>query len=163
MSHDEPGEQSGTCQSVLFPLSSYTAFTRGFTNGGPNVFFLFFSPDCNMVNLLSQNQQASWTDTHVSTCCVGTLQSTCFLRIQTDVQGSDKCIIPNCDDLQSNDADKMVGFKPLTSTWAKGAHSNEYYFKTSAAAPNFHTVSMTMLASTAAVVALAMAGNAIFA
>lgn len=126
------------------------------------IFDLATNADCNMVNLLSQNQQASWTEMHVSTCCVGTLQSTCYLRSQSDVEGQDKCVIPNCDTLQSNDATKMVGFKPLQSSWGKGEHFNQYYFaKSNGARPSTAAAaSLTLGAAVAVVVAAAGAALA---
>lgn len=79
-----------------------------------------------MNNTLSQNQQAGWTDSIVNTCCTSDKDTTCWYRVQAKVSAQDACRIPSCDDLFSNDQDRMIGFRPLTSTNGQGKYGNTF-------------------------------------
>ncbi|WFC99635.1 hypothetical protein MYAM1_002380 [Malassezia yamatoensis] len=93
---------------------------------------------CTLDNALSENQQAGWTDEIVNTCCTVDSNTTCWFRVQSKVNAEDACKIPNCDDLNSNDQDRMVGFNPLTSTDGKGRYGNVFpiLFLSSAVRPS---------------------------
>lgn len=79
-----------------------------------------------MSNNLSPGQSASWTETTASSCCVASSSSTCYFRMQSAVSSTDRCKIPNCDDLASGDEARMVGFKPLSSNTGSGAQNNTF-------------------------------------
>ncbi|EPQ25948.1 uncharacterized protein PFL1_06403 [Pseudozyma flocculosa PF-1] len=81
---------------------------------------------CQMTNKLSVNQQASWSNGIINTCCVYATYSTCYLRIQSTVSGAEACEIPDCNDLASNDRAKMIGFNALNSTNGQGSLGNIY-------------------------------------
>lgn len=79
---------------------------------------------CNMTNHLAVNQQASWGNGFVNTCCGFDRGSQCWYRRQDSVSGNDECEIPSCEDLYSEDASRMIGFVPLTSTNGEGKYGN---------------------------------------
>ncbi|SNX82867.1 uncharacterized protein MEPE_01573 [Melanopsichium pennsylvanicum] len=79
---------------------------------------------CSMTNHLSVNQQASWGNGFVNTCCGFATGTQCWFRRQEDVSGNDDCTIPSCADLESEDKVKMVGFSPLNSTNGSGKYGN---------------------------------------
>lgn len=81
---------------------------------------------CTLGNDLDGNQQASWTESIVTTCCTGEKTTTCWYRIQAKVEPSDACKIPVCADLNSNDPDKMAGFRPLSGTNGEGKYQNVF-------------------------------------
>ncbi|KAN0061219.1 hypothetical protein ACQY0O_006959 [Thecaphora frezii] len=81
---------------------------------------------CSLTNHLSVNQQASWSTTLTNTCCVYASYSLCYLRLASSVSGSEACLIPNCDELASNDAGRMAGFQALNSTNGEGHLGNRY-------------------------------------
>lgn len=95
---------------------------------------------CTIGNGLSDNQQAGWTDSIINTCCTGTKSSTCWYRVQAKVAAADACRIPNCDDLVTNDPDKMVGFRPLTATTGEGKYGNTFpiLFLSAGVRPSIH-------------------------
>ncbi|WFD31690.1 hypothetical protein MSPP1_002729 [Malassezia sp. CBS 17886] len=95
---------------------------------------------CTFDNPLSPNQQASWTDTIVNTCCTATTMSTCWYRIQAKAEPSLACQIPDCDELFSNDPDKMLGFRPLSGSNGIGKYGNSFpiLFLSAAARPTVH-------------------------
>lgn len=95
---------------------------------------------CELDNALSPNQQAGWTESVVNTCCTKDQYSTCWWRAQAKASPEDACKIPNCDDLFSNEHDKMLGFRPLTSTTGMGKYGNTFpiLFLSAAARPSIH-------------------------
>lgn len=82
--------------------------------------------ECQMNNDLSPNQQASWTETVVSTCCTSTEYSECWYRVQANADPKDACFIPHCDALLSNEPDKMAGFRPMSGSIGKGKYQNVF-------------------------------------
>ena len=83
---------------------------------------------CTMSNDLDASQQASWTDAVITTCCAGDQASACWFRIQDGVKPEDACKIPTCGDLNSNDPDRMVGFRPLSGSIGSGKYQNIFPF-----------------------------------
>ncbi|CAO1630724.1 unnamed protein product [Parajaminaea phylloscopi] len=81
---------------------------------------------CSMTNQLSGGQSASWTETTASTCCTNATASTCFFRMQSSVNSTAQCIIPNCSILASGDTSRMAGFKPLSTTTGSGGNNNTF-------------------------------------
>jgi len=79
---------------------------------------------CEMSNDLSVNQQASWDEYVVSTCCTSSDYAECWYRVQASVDAKLACVIPKCQDLQTNDPDKMLGFKPLSGSNGQGKYQN---------------------------------------
>ncbi|SPO44441.1 uncharacterized protein PSANT_02126 [Moesziomyces antarcticus] len=79
---------------------------------------------CSMVNHLAVNQQASWGNGFVNTCCGFAQGTQCWYRRQQDVSPQDECEIPSCSDLESEDKAKMIGFVPLNSTNGSGKYGN---------------------------------------
>ncbi|PWY98576.1 hypothetical protein BCV70DRAFT_212913 [Testicularia cyperi] len=79
---------------------------------------------CSMTNKLSVNQQASWGQGIVNTCCGFATGTQCWYRNQSTVSGNEECEIPDCSELESEDASKMLGFVPLTSTNGQGKYGN---------------------------------------
>ncbi|WFD20154.1 galactose-6-sulfurylase [Malassezia caprae] len=77
-----------------------------------------------MSNDLDNNQQASWTESIVTTCCTGEKTTTCWYRIQAKIDAKEACTIPVCADLNSNDPEKMAGFRPLSGTNGEGKYQN---------------------------------------
>ena len=81
---------------------------------------------CQMSNDLDDNQQASWTETVVSTCCTSEAYSECWFRIQAKTDTKYACVIPRCDALLSNEPDKMAGFRPLSGSIGEGKYQNMF-------------------------------------
>ncbi|KAJ1029308.1 hypothetical protein NDA13_002559 [Ustilago tritici] len=79
---------------------------------------------CSMTTRLSVNQQASWDNGFVNTCCGFATGTQCWYRNQNMVEGQDECEIPDCADLQSEDKARMIGFIPLSSTNGSGKYAN---------------------------------------
>ncbi|SAM81369.1 uncharacterized protein UBRO_02926 [Ustilago bromivora] len=79
---------------------------------------------CSMTTRLSVNQQASWGNGFVNTCCGFATGTQCWYRNQNMVEGQDECEIPDCVDLQSEDKARMIGFIPLSSTNGSGKYAN---------------------------------------
>ncbi|CCF53121.1 hypothetical protein NDA11_002373 [Ustilago hordei] len=79
---------------------------------------------CSMTTRLSVNQQASWGNGFVNTCCGFATGTQCWYRNQNMVEGKDECEIPDCADLQSEDKTRMIGFIPLSSTNGSGKYAN---------------------------------------
>lgn len=79
---------------------------------------------CSMTNHLAGNQQASWGNGFVNTCCGFATGTQCWYRRQGDVSGEDECEIPSCADLESEDKARMIGFVPLNSTNGSGKYGN---------------------------------------
>lgn len=79
---------------------------------------------CTFNNDLDGNQQASWTESIVTTCCTGEKTTTCWYRIQAKVDAADACKIPVCADLNSNDPERMAAFRPLSGTNGEGKYQN---------------------------------------
>ncbi|SOV04907.1 uncharacterized protein UDID_02926 [Ustilago sp. UG-2017a] len=79
---------------------------------------------CSMTTRLSVNQQASWGNGFVNTCCGFATGTQCWYRDQNMVEGQDECEIPDCADLQSEDKARMIGFIPLSSTNGSGKYAN---------------------------------------
>ncbi|GAC92594.1 hypothetical protein PHSY_000148 [Pseudozyma hubeiensis SY62] len=83
-------------------------------------------PSCSMTNHLSQNQQASWGNGFINTCCSFNQGVTCWYRRQDDVSPQQECEIPTCEELASDDRSKWVGFVPLNSTNGSGKWGNTF-------------------------------------
>lgn len=83
-------------------------------------------PSCSMTNHLSQNQQASWGNGFINTCCSFNQGVTCWYRRQDDVSPQQECEIPNCDELSSDDKSQWLGFVPLNSTNGQGKYGNTF-------------------------------------
>ncbi|KAJ9477930.1 hypothetical protein PHBOTO_001510 [Pseudozyma hubeiensis] len=83
-------------------------------------------PSCSMTNHLSQNQQASWGNGFINTCCSFNQGVTCWYRRQDDVSPQQECEIPNCDELASDDKSQWLGFVPLNSTNGQGKYGNTF-------------------------------------
>ena len=81
---------------------------------------------CQMSNDLDDNQQASWTETVVSTCCTSEAYSECWFRIQAKTDAKNACVIPRCGALLSNEPDKMAGFRPLSGSIGEGKYQNMF-------------------------------------
>ncbi|SJX62081.1 uncharacterized protein SRS1_10728 [Sporisorium reilianum f. sp. reilianum] len=79
---------------------------------------------CSMTNHLAVNQQASWGNGFVNTCCGFAKGTQCWYRNQNAVSADLECEIPNCADLESEDSAKMIGFVPLNSTNGSGKYGN---------------------------------------
>ncbi|EST07916.1 hypothetical protein PSEUBRA_003043 [Kalmanozyma brasiliensis GHG001] len=79
---------------------------------------------CSVDNKLSSNQQASWGNGFINTCCGFDQGTQCWYRNQANVPDSEECTIPNCADLESDDSSKMLGFVPLNSTNGSGKYGN---------------------------------------
>lgn len=79
---------------------------------------------CNVDNKLSQNQQASWGNGFINTCCGFDQGTQCWFRNNANTPDSEECTIPTCADLESEDATKMLGFVPLNSTNGSGKYGN---------------------------------------
>lgn len=77
-----------------------------------------------MNNDLASNQQASWTDDVVTTCCTSEASTECWFRIQANTPSQDACKIPLCDDLLSNDPARMLSFRPLSGSIGDGKYQN---------------------------------------
>lgn len=81
-------------------------------------------PTCSMTNHLAVNQQASWGNGFINTCCGFAKGTQCWYRNQNAVSSDLECEIPNCADLESEDAARMIGFVPLNSTNGSGKYGN---------------------------------------
>ncbi|SPO22179.1 uncharacterized protein UTRI_02188_B [Ustilago trichophora] len=79
---------------------------------------------CSMTNHLAVNQQASWGNGFVNTCCGFSTGTQCWYRRQDDVSPQQECEIPSCADLESEDKARMIGFNPLNSTNGSGKYGN---------------------------------------
>ncbi|KIS70822.1 uncharacterized protein UMAG_01970 [Mycosarcoma maydis] len=79
---------------------------------------------CSMTNHLSQNQQASWGNGFINTCCSFNNGVQCWYRKQDTVSAQQECEIPGCADLLNEDRSKWVGFVPLNSTNGEGKYGN---------------------------------------
>ena len=79
---------------------------------------------CSMTNHLSINQQASWGNGFINTCCGFDAGTQCWYRHQNSVAPELECEIPSCADLETEDKSKMVGFVPLNSTNGSGKYGN---------------------------------------
>ncbi|SPO23509.1 uncharacterized protein UTRI_02188 [Ustilago trichophora] len=79
---------------------------------------------CSMTNHLAVNQQASWGNGFINTCCGFSTGTQCWYRRQDDVSPQQECEIPSCADLESEDKSRMIGFNPLNSTNGSGKYGN---------------------------------------
>ncbi|CDS01877.1 hypothetical protein, partial [Sporisorium scitamineum] len=82
------------------------------------------SSTCSMTNHLAVNQQASWGNGFINTCCGFEKGTQCWYRNQNAVSAELECEIPSCADLETEDASKMIGFVPLNSTNGSGKYGN---------------------------------------
>ncbi|TKY87385.1 hypothetical protein EX895_004062 [Sporisorium graminicola] len=80
--------------------------------------------NCSMTNHLSVNQQASWGNGFINTCCGFSQGTACWYRNQNAVSADLECEIPSCAELESEDKSKMIGFVPLNSTNGSGKYGN---------------------------------------
>lgn len=110
------------------PTASNQIEATGGVNAGATATISADTPQgtCVMDNDLSDNQQASWTESIVNTCCTGAEVSTCWYRVQAKVDPSVACKIPHCNDLFRNDQDRMYGFMPLSSANGVGKYQNVF-------------------------------------
>lgn len=82
--------------------------------------------ECVVQNKMDPNQQSSWNEEIVNTCCTGPKASTCWYRLQAKTAPEVACKIPNCEALNSNDPGAMLGFRPLSGTNGEGKYNNIY-------------------------------------
>ena len=135
---------NATSSDVPTPTASNQLEHSGVASAGATATLSADTPQgtCTMDNALSQNQQAGWTDSIVNTCCTAATETTCWYRIQAKVSAEEACKIPNCDDLASNDRDRMLGFVPLSSTNGEGKYANTFpiLFLSAAIRPSIHVL-----------------------
>ncbi|KAJ1028401.1 hypothetical protein NDA16_001568 [Ustilago loliicola] len=119
--------QSPANSTSTNPSASTTASAAESTSSGsapPGGEATITESTCSMTNRLSVNQQASWGNGFVNTCCGFATGTQCWYRNQNVVSGQDECEIPDCADLESEDKARMIEFIPLNSTNGSGKYGN---------------------------------------
>lgn len=116
----EARQASNTTTTTSAPAPESTASGSAPDGGNATI----TEPGCSMTNHLAVNQQASWGSGFVNTCCGFATGTQCWYRKQDTVSAEEECEIPSCDDLESEDNSRMVGFLPLNSTNGSGKYGN---------------------------------------